>query len=99
MKVQCLFFSPTGNTRKVVEAISKGTGYPQAKPIDLTLPKQRESWSGKIDGDMLIVGVPVYSSTFPAVIYGSLKKLKGRGMFGRNKWNPQDAGIHDTSRR
>jgi ferredoxin/flavodoxin len=78
-KVQNLFFSPTGSTKKVLEAISKGIGLPTTKAIDLTLPKQRETWSGTVDGDLIIVGVPVYRGTFPAVVLPYLKKLNGSG--------------------
>lgn len=78
-KVQSLYFSPTGNTKKIVEAVAKGTGLPQANPIELTLPKQREAWSGNISGDLMIIGIPVYASTFPAMILTSLEKLEGAG--------------------
>jgi ferredoxin/flavodoxin len=81
MKIQCLYFSPTGNTRKIVEAVSKGTGYSHAKAIDLTLPQQRESFTGSTAGDLLIVGVPVYSSTFPSIVLPSLKKLIGKSRY------------------
>jgi ferredoxin len=79
MRIQALYFSPTSGTRKIIEAITKGSDLPQAKPIDLTLPKQREAWDGNIEGDILIVGAPVYASTFPAVLLPSLKKLQGKG--------------------
>ena len=52
--VQCLYFSPTGNTKKTVEAIAKGIGLPEANSIDLTRPKQRDLWSGSYEGDLLI---------------------------------------------
>ena len=78
-KVQGLYFSPTGNTRKIIESILKGTGLPNEESIDLTLPKQREAWSGNINGNLMIIGVPVYASTFPAVILPSLQKLEGHG--------------------
>lgn len=76
-KIQSLYFSPTGNTRKILEAISEGIGLPTIKDIDLTLPKQRETWSDTTEGDLIIVGVPVYRGTFPAVILPYLKKLNG----------------------
>jgi ferredoxin len=79
MKMQALYFSPTGGTKKIVEEITKGSNMPQAEPIDLTLPNQREAWDGSVKGDILIVGAPVYASTFPAVLLPSLKMLKGKG--------------------
>lgn len=77
--IQSLYFSPTGNTRKIIEAISKGIGLPVAKPIDFTLPRQRESWSGTVQSDLLIVGLPVYAGSFPSLILPFLKKLDGMG--------------------
>jgi ferredoxin/flavodoxin len=80
-KVQSLYFSPTGNTKKVIEAISRGINLPSAKAIDLTHPKQRDAWSGEFEADLLLVGVPVYGSTYPSIMLPSLKKLKGDGRF------------------
>jgi len=77
--IQSLYFSPTGNTKKVLEAISKGIGLPVAKPIDLTLPRKRESWSGTVESDLVIIGLPVYASSFPSLILPFLKKLDGMG--------------------
>jgi ferredoxin len=63
--VQCLYFSPTGSTHKIVETIAEGTGIPVASPISITTPRERASFSGQIDGDLVIVGVPVYTGRLP----------------------------------
>jgi len=78
-KVQSLYFSPTGNVKKIVEEIAKGTDLPIAKTLDLTTPKRRDTWPGDYEGDLLLVGVPVYGSTFPSFILPSLKRLRGEG--------------------
>ena len=78
-KVQNLYFSPTGNTKKILEAISRGMGFPSAEGIDLTLPKHRDAWSGEFDADLLLIGVPVYGNTYPSIMLPSLKKLNGEG--------------------
>jgi ferredoxin len=77
--VQCVYFSPTGTTRRTVEAIAEGTGLRIADPIDLTLPATREAWDGSARGDLLIVGVPVYSGTIPSHSLESLHRLTGDG--------------------
>jgi ferredoxin len=77
--VQCLFFSPTGSTRKVVETVAKGTGLPVLAPISITTPQERDSFSGQFEGDLLIVGVPVYAGRFPALILPPLGKVDGTG--------------------
>lgn len=75
--VQSIYFSPTGNTKKIVKAIEKGIGLPIKRSIDLTLPKRRESWLGSIEGDLLLVGVPVHAGSYPALLLPYLKKLEG----------------------
>jgi len=102
-RAQSLYFSPTGNTKKILEAISRGVGFPSAKAIDITSKKSRDAWSGEIEGNLLLVGVPVWHSTFPAVVLPTLKKLNGEGRYavpvavcGHAKYGaclPQVAGI------
>ena len=77
--VQCLFFSPTGSTRKIAETVAMGTGLPASAPISITTPRDRDSFSGQIEGDLLIVGVPVYAGRFPALILPPLGKVEGTG--------------------
>jgi ferredoxin len=77
--VQCLFFSPTGSTRRIVETVAKGTGIPVTAPISVTTPHDRNSFSGQIDGDLLIVGVPVYTGRFPSFVLSPLSKIDGAG--------------------
>jgi ferredoxin len=77
--VQSLYFSPTGSTRRIVEAIAEGTGVPSLAPISVTAPQDRDSFSGQIDGDLLIVGVPVYAGRFPSLVLSPLSKVDGSG--------------------
>ena len=79
ISVQCLYFSPTGSTRRVVETVAKGTGMPVLAPISITTPQERDSFSGQSDGDLLIVGVPVYAGRFPSFILPPLSKVDGKG--------------------
>ncbi len=77
--VQCLYFSPTGSTRKIVETVAKGMGIPVTVPISITTPRERDSFFGQVDGDLLIVGVPVYTGRFPSLILSPLGKIDGSG--------------------
>jgi ferredoxin len=77
--VQSLFFSPTGSTRRIVETIAGGTGVPSLTPISLTTPRDRDSFSGQIDGDLLIVGVPVYTGRIPSFVLSPLSQVDGAG--------------------
>jgi ferredoxin len=75
--IQSLFFSPTGTTRKVINTISKHIELEIAEPIDLTLPNQRKEWKGEIQGDLLLVGAPIYADTIPSVFLEPLNRLDG----------------------
>ena len=77
--VQSLYFSPTGSTRRIVEAIAEGTGVPSLAPISVTTPQDRDSFSGQIDGDLLIVGVPVYTGRIPSLVISPLRQVEGAG--------------------
>jgi ferredoxin len=77
--VQYLYFSPTGSTRRIVETIAKGTGMPVTAPISVTTPQERDSFSGQIDGDLLIVGVPIYTGRIPSFVLSPLSKVDGAG--------------------
>jgi ferredoxin len=77
--VQCLYFSPTGSTRRIVETVAKGTRLPVIAPISITTPRERNSYSGQIDGDLLIVGVPVYAGRIPSFVLSPLSKVDGAG--------------------
>jgi ferredoxin len=67
--------------RKIVENIAKGMGIPVKTPISITTPQERDSFSGQVEGDLLIVGVPVYAGTFPSLILSPLNKIDGNGQW------------------
>jgi ferredoxin len=79
MRIQSLYFSATGTTKKIISTIEKHTDLRSELPIDLTLPKQREAFTGKVMGDIILVGVPVYHGTMPLPIMEPLNRLEGKG--------------------
>lgn len=72
-----IYFSPTGTTKKIITSIVKGMGIVCNNPIDLTFPKVRNTIAPQIDGDIVVIGVPVYEETIPKMIYPFLTSLKG----------------------
>jgi ferredoxin len=48
-------------------------------PISVTTPRERDSFSGQIDGDLLIVGVPVYTGRVPSFVLPPLNQVDGAG--------------------
>ena len=77
--VQSLYFSPTGTTKKIVSTIAANTGLRLIPPVELTLHHQRDSFNGKIQGDLLIVGAPVYHGSPPLLMLEPLNRLEGEG--------------------
>ena len=77
--VTTIYFSPTGTTKKIINSIVKGMGIVNNKIIDLTLPKVREAAVPLIDGDIVLIGVPVYEEKIPEIVYPFLTNLKGNG--------------------
>ena len=77
--VTTIYFSPTGKTKKIINSIVKGMGIVNNKIIDLTLPKVREAGIPVIDGDIVLIGVPVYEEKIPEIVSPFLTNLKGNG--------------------
>ncbi|AKN31331.1 4Fe-4S ferredoxin [Clostridium carboxidivorans P7] len=77
--VTTIYFSPTGTTKKIINSIVKGMGIVNNKIINLTLPKVREAGVPLINGDIVIIGVPVYEERIPKIVYPFLVSLKGNG--------------------
>lgn len=69
------YFSPTGNTKKSLEAMAEALGG-ETKQIDLTVAKNavQESFSAN---DIVIFGIPVYGGRIPAAAKERFAGLKG----------------------
>lgn len=60
-----LYFSPTGGTHKTVQAVAKGLGAAEQLELDRTSFDSR--WAGETlrEGDVAVIGVPVYYGRVP----------------------------------
>jgi ferredoxin len=74
--VRLLYFSPTGTTRKVLQAIAGGLGVDKPTHIDLTLPRTRTGKGRKIQGGLAIIGVPVYTGRIALEAVRRLQRFK-----------------------
>lgn len=72
-----IYFSPTGTTKKVINAIVKGMGITNNTSIDLTSSAVRNILSPIIRGDIVVIGIPVYEERIPEMLYDFLTSLKG----------------------
>lgn len=77
--VTSVYFSPTGTTRKLVNAVVKGMDITLAGEFDCTLPSVRGTSSPPITGDVLLVAMPVYALGLPFLVYPFIEQLKGEG--------------------
>lgn len=76
--LKLVYFSPTGTTGRVVEAIGKGISPDTAEHFDITLPQSRKELLVTSESDLLVVGVPVYMGRVPALATEWLKTIQGR---------------------
>lgn len=77
--ITLIYFSPTGTTNKIISSIIKGMEIVNNQIIDLTFPETRNTCIPSINGDMVLIGVPVYEEKVPEIIYEVLANLKGNG--------------------
>ena len=76
MKVTAVYFSPTGNTKKSVEAMA-GALDPDFTVIDVTAPEQASVEREFSSEELVIFGMPVYMGRIPAAAAPRLQGLKG----------------------
>ena len=82
MKVTAVYFSPTGNTKKSVEAMA-GALDPNFTVIDVTAPEQASVEREFSSEELVIFGMPVYMGRIPAaaapgLTFKSLFRLTGK---------------------
>jgi ferredoxin len=78
-KTNLIYYSPTGNSKKIIEGVAKGLGVKDTKNVDLTHP-EASSKSIDIPPDTLaVIAVPVYSGRVPPVAAQRLRNVKGNG--------------------
>ena len=80
MKTTAVYFSPTGNTKKSVEAMAR-TLDAEFQAVDLTVPQGKDGeapaqlqFSGE---DLVIIGMPVYGGRLPALAVRRLSGIRG----------------------
>lgn len=71
-----IYFSPTGTTKKIINSIVRGMDIICSNLFDLTSSKVRNAAAPQIDGDIVLIGVPVYEERIPKMLYPFLNSLK-----------------------
>ncbi len=78
-KVELIYYSPTGTSKKVLEEVSKGLGIKGVEHIDLTKSEAATKSHLIPAGDLAVIAVPVYGGRVPLVATQRLKTIKGNG--------------------
>lgn len=75
-----IYFSPTHTTRKTLEYIAGGIGAEETEHDDVTLPgpEPREFRECR-EGDLLVIGAPVYAGRLPETAVRRFQGLRGNG--------------------
>ncbi len=76
--VHLVCFSPTRTTRKILEAIGRGTGLAPVTMTDVTSPEPA-SWPKTGADDLLVIGAPVYAGRLPVTAVERFRGLRGSG--------------------
>ncbi|MFV0436250.1 MAG: 4Fe-4S binding protein [Desulfopila sp.] len=77
-KIVTVFFSPTGTSQKVAQAIASGCGDIPREVIDLTHPGDRAARQ-LAPTELAVIAVPVYAGRLPAVAVERLQAITGCG--------------------
>jgi ferredoxin len=78
-KVNLIYYSPTGTSKKVLDGIAKGLGVKDVTHIDLT-PAEAAAKSHTIPaGELVVIATPVYGGRVPIVAAQRFKTVKGNG--------------------
>lgn len=75
--LKLVYFSPSGTTKKIVEAVSEGLKPHSAEHVDITRPENRKRKLQASENELLIIGVPVYFGRVQTAAMEWLSTLKG----------------------
>ena len=76
--VQIVYFSPTGTTRAIAEAIARGVAADAAEIVDITRPDGRRRPLRVAEGTLLVLAAPVYGGRVPGVAAEWLRTVQAQ---------------------
>lgn len=77
-RVCAFYFSPTGGTKKVLEAFLSGFGGSSITRVNWTDRLKRDDFSTVPEGVLTVIAVPVYGGGVPALLLPVIKGLRGK---------------------
>lgn len=76
--VKLIYFSPTGTTKKVMEAIAQGLQFHEVEHRDLT-SREATKIARIMNGELAVIGAPVYAGRLPKDMIPRLRTIRGNG--------------------
>jgi len=102
--VSCVFFSPTGTTKTIIENIAQGMQAERIEMMDCTNRSQRNGASFVFKNDMVIFATPVYYGRIPEEVVPFLKTLCAQNtpvvlvvVYGNREYEDALLELHEIS--
>jgi len=76
-RARLIYFSPTQTTKKILEGISEGFQFEIVEAVDLTPPGMKTAKPGKIAGELVLLGAPVYSGRISPQAAERIRRFQG----------------------
>ena len=76
--VKLIYFSPTGTTKKILQAMAQGMSVGRIDHLDLTPPQAETQLFDEITDELTILSAPVYAGRLPIEAVRRLRRIKAR---------------------
>jgi len=78
MSLNLVYFSPTGTTKEILEAIAEGIGIESVEHLNMTSPHAGTKPNGGFTDELVLIGAPVYAGRLPDNAVIRFKNLRAR---------------------
>jgi flavodoxin len=75
-QAKLIYFSPTGTTQQVLQAIARGIGAQDVDDLNLTLPDDANKTIPPLADELVIIGAPVYGGRLPMEAVKRFKQIR-----------------------
>lgn len=104
--VKLIYFSPTRTTKKILEGISRGIQAEIVESLDLTHLHSGSRKMGDANGEVAIIGVPVYAGRVPVIAAERLQRFKAKNtpaavvvVYGNREFEDALLELRDLARK
>lgn len=80
--IQAVFFSTTGNTKKICQTVTNATSFESINEVNLANTANRnDTINSSLKGDIIIFGTPIHMGSFPPQLDTIINKIDGKERF------------------